>query len=288
MLRVGNTAPYAYGTNTEIADIPTLHSTDLVHWKVGKDAMPAPAPWVQSDIWAPVVYRGANGKYELYFAARYAKVNHRMHRVRDQFLTDRAVHQPRHQTADLPGGTWGSIDPDVFRDGKGSTYVLWKNDGNCCGFATWLWAQRANANATKLVGKPVKLDYEQQAWEGILIEAPFMWKHGGKYFLFFSANDYASYDYAVGYATCNSPMGPCADAKNNPILKTNCGAVGPGGETIITDARGQTWMLYHAWAPSAVGDNSVGRRLWIDKLNWKNGKPVVHGPTCTSQPAPST
>jgi len=27
----------------------------------------------------------------------------------------------------------GDIDPDVFRDSNGRVYLLWKNDGNCCG-----------------------------------------------------------------------------------------------------------------------------------------------------------
>lgn len=39
-----------------------------------------------------------------------------------------------------------------------------------------------------------------------------MMKHGNgpqPYYLFYSANWYASYQYAVGYATCTTPVGPC-------------------------------------------------------------------------------
>ena len=182
----------------------------------------------------------------------------------------------------------GDIDPAHFKDSNGRLYFLWKNDGNCCGFDTYLYSQALSSDGLKLAGKPVKLLKQSASWEGNVVEAPFMWKQNGKYYLFFSANGYNTYNYAVGYAICKGPLGPCTQGSGNPILKSNCNAAGPGGETIITDAKGQTWMLYHAWKPSAVDDLTVGRWLWLDRLDWKNGRPTVHGPTCTAQPAPAT
>jgi beta-xylosidase len=286
ILKVGKTY-YAYGTNTATAVIPVLTSTDLVHWKSHGDAMPVTARWVASDVWAPQVFQASSNKFVLYFAARYNTAQHQC----VGFATSSKPTGPFKSTATKPAicqsTLGGDIDPDVFRD-KNQTYVLWKNDGNCCGITTWLWAQKASADGTKLVGKPVKLDSNKQGWEGSLIEAPFMWKHGSTYYLFFSANDYASYNYSVGYAACKTPMGPCTDATNNPLVISKCAAAGPGGETIFSDAKGQTWMMYHAWKSTSVGDEGVGRQLWIDRLDWKNNKPVVHGPTCTAQPAPAT
>jgi beta-xylosidase len=287
VIRVGKTY-YAYATTTDNEDIATLTSTDLVHWKAGKDALPVPPLWAVSDYWAPQVFESSPGHFVLWFAAADMAVGGQ-HCV--GFATANSPKGPFKSSAKkaaiCDSNQGGDIDPDVFRD-KGQTYVLWKNDGNSMGVTTWLWAQKANAAATKLVGKPVKLDYNHQSWEGNLIEAPFMWKHGGTYFLFFSANAYNSYNYAVGYATCKSPLGPCTDNPKNPILTSNCDAAGPGGETIITDTQGQTWMVYHAWKSSAVGDETVGRLLWIDRLSWPHNKPVVHGPTCKAQLAPAT
>jgi beta-xylosidase len=286
IIRVGKTY-YAYGTNTETAVIPTLSSTDLIHWKAGKDAMPATPRWVASDVWAPQVFQASAHKFVLYFAAYdSAAVHHCVGFATSSKPTGPFISHAR-KASICQSNLGGDIDPDVFRD-RGQTYVLWKNDGNCCGITTWLWAQKASADGTKLEGKPVKLESNMQAWEGILVEAPFMWKHEGTYFLFFSANDYASYNYAVGYAICKTPMGPCNDGSSTPILTSKCTAAGPGGETIFTDAKGQTWMMYHAWKSTAVGDDGVGRQLWIDRLDWKGNRPVVHGPTCTAQPAPST
>ena len=103
-----------------------------------------------------------------------------------------------------------------------------------------------------------------------------MVQHEGGYYLFYSGGHFNEDNYAVGYATCNGPLGPCADAPENPILSTHCRAHGPGHNTFADG-----WILYHAWNPS-----HTKRELWIDRLDWKDGKPVVHGPTCTAQSAP--
>lgn len=287
VLKAGTTY-YAYATNSDSVDIPTLHSHDLVHWTAGHDAFPVPPRWVSSDIWAPAVFHGSTGKYVMYYAARDAAVGHE--------CVGRAVATspvgPFIDRSSKPvlcqASLGGDIDPDVFRDGSGHVYLLWKNDGNCCGVPVHLYSQGLSSDGLTLHGKSARLLTNDASWEGDLIEAPFMWEHSGKYYLFFSANNYASFSYAVGYATCKGPLGPCSDGPGNPILSSKCQAAGPGGETIITDAAGQTWMLYHAWKASAVDDSTVGRQLWMDRLDWKNGRPVVHGPTCTTQSGPAT
>jgi hypothetical protein len=38
--------------------------------------------------------------------------------------------------------------------------------------------------------------------------------------------------------------------------------------------------------PDAVGQEPPGRFMWIDRLIWEDGKPVVQGPTSAPQPAP--
>jgi beta-xylosidase len=286
VLKMGATY-YAYSTNSGTQDIPTLVSHDLVHWKAGKDAFPVPPRWVSSNIWAPDVYHRPDGKYVLYYAGHDIAVNHQCigHGVSSSpagpFI-DRSARPFICQAA-----LGGDIDPAHFVDSSGAVYLLWKNDGNCCGETTYLFSQRMSADGLRLLGKPARLLSEDASWEGNLIEAPSMWEQAGKYYLFFSANNYASFDYAVGYATCKGPQGPCKDAPENPILISKCNAAGPGGETIVTDGKGQTWFVYHAWRASAVDDPTVGRLLWLDRLKWKNGRPVVAGPTCTAQPAPA-
>ena len=59
-----------------------------------------------------------------------------------------------------------------------------------------------------MTGAPAKLIKEDQPWEGNLIEAPTLFRHGSRYYLFYSANAYNTCDYAVGYAVADSVTGP--------------------------------------------------------------------------------
>lgn len=286
VLRVGGTY-YAYATNTALENVQTLRSSDLVHWRRGKDAMPELAPWtLRGRTWAPEVVRLSSHRYVLYYTARSFDL--------DAQCVGRAASSspagPFRDRSTKPlvcqKAEGGSIDASPFRDPSGRLYLLWKNDGNCCGKKTYLYAQRLSSLGLSLVGKRVRLVKNDAAWEGTTVEAPTMWKQGGKYFLFFSANVYNTEFYAVGYATCRGPLGPCSDSKDNPILTSKCRAVGPGHQTLIRDRRGRVWIVYHAWVPGKVGSVTPGRVLWIDRLEWRGGKPVVHGPTCTPQPSP--
>lgn len=286
VLRAGGTF-YAYATNSAFSNVQTLRSSDLVHWRRGGDAMPNLAPWtLRGRTWAPEVIRLSARRYVLYYTAR-------------SFALD--VQCVGHATASSPVGPFvdhaakplvcqkaegGSIDASPFRDTNGRLYLLWKNDGNCCGKKTYLYAQRLTSSGLRLVGRRARLIHNDAAWEGTTVEAPTLWKQGGKYFLFFSANVYNTEFYGVGYATCRGPLGPCSDSKENPILASKCRAVGPGHQTLIRDRRGRVWIVYHAWVPGKVGSVAPGRVLWLDRVEWRGGKPVTHGPTCKAQPAP--
>ena len=56
--------------------------------------------------------------------------------------------------------------------------------------------------------------------EGVLVEAPTLWKHDGKYYLFYSANAYNNPRYAMGYAVSDNLLGPYRKAPQ-PLLKTD-------------------------------------------------------------------
>lgn len=141
-----------------------------------------------------------------------------------------------------------------------------------------------------LVGEPTRLVRNDNAWEGRVVEAPTMLKHDDKYYLFFSGNDYAGPPYAVGYATCDSPVGPCEDAPENPILESKMDkpplVVGPGHQTVF-QVGDQTWIAYHAWEVGSNGLRGGRRFMYLDKIDWKDGKPDVLGPTLVPQPVPA-
>ena len=288
VLRAGDTY-WAYGTQGPEGNIQVLRSSDLVHWRRAGDALPQLPDWATSgNTWAPEVLRLRDGTFVLYYVAYATHVGR-------QCVGRAVARAPQGPFRDRASGPFvcqpdegGSIDPDPFRDSDGSLYLLWKNDGNCCGKATYLYSQRLSADASRLVGRPARLlTADQWQWEGSLIEAPTLWKEAGRYYLFFSASVYNSPDYAVGYATCAGPLGPCKASPRNPILKTTCRAAGPGHQAIVRAPDGREWLVYHAWPPKAIGASTPGRQLWIDRLEWKNGAPVVEGPTCGPQRAPS-
>ncbi|WP_310469171.1 glycoside hydrolase family 43 protein [Sphingomonas sp.] len=284
----------AYATNDGI-NLPMLTSRDLVTWapvgdpaNPGKrlDGMPALAPWVKEGFtWAPEVMRIGN-RWLLYYTAN--------HRKKDVQCIGVAV-------ADAPTGPFrdsspepmvcqfnegGSIDANPFRDADGKLYLYWKSDGNRVGKGTWIWGQPLSADGLTVTGAPVGLIRDDQKWENKLVEAPTMVRSPTGYAMFFSAAYYGwnaderLSPYAMGYATCQGPLGPCVDAPNNPILfsfrdkELGC-LSGPGHQSIF-QAKGQNYVTFHAWAAtSSCRKAADARYLYVAPLYWKDGKPEI-------------
>ena len=263
VLKVGDTY-YAYATNGNGKQVQTATSQDLVLWRPGPDALPHVAErWsFNGQTWAPEVLR-IGDRYVLYYATNQQIGRAVATTPLGPFVDD--------STAPLVAAPQlgGAIDPSPFRDDDGSLYLYWKNDGNAIGVKTKIWVQRLSPDGLRVVGPAFQTgEKNDAAWEGQVVEAPEMVEHDGRYDLFYSGSDYASDAYAVGYATCESAMGPCVDATENPILATACEAHGPGHNAVFG-----TWTAYHAWNAA-----HTRRQLWISKLDWKHGKPDVEGP----------
>ena len=282
---------YAYATNASGKNIQVARSEDLVTWRVLVDAMPALPSWARlggSLVWAPEVMQ-IGDKYVLYYTARDKESDRQCVGVAVSDKPEGRFVDSNDRPFVCQAEEGGTIDAHPFRDGD-KLYLYYKNDGNCCNMATWLYVQELAPDGLSLVGEPVRLVRNDRAWEGGVVEAPTMWKHDGKYYLFFSANSYAGMEYAVGYATCDSPVGPCQDAEENPILASKMDVrppiVGPGHQTIITDDDGETWLVYHVWEITSAGLRGNARHMWMDKLVWEGDKPVVKGPTSGPQEVP--
>lgn len=287
VLKVGSTF-YAYATNAGGKNIQVTSSTDLVNWKTPAEAMPILPPWANPDstlVWAPEV-ASVNGHYDLYFTARDSVSNKQCVGVATGDQPDKFSSNSQQPLVCHPN-QGGDIDQDVFRDTDGKLYLYYKNDGNCCGLTTHIFVQSLTSDGLNVSGQPIQLISNDQSWEGAVIEAPTMFKHDGNYYLFFSGNDYSGLNYAVGYATCKAATGPCQQASENPILKSSLNkppVIGPGHQALL-QVGNQTWMFYHAWEVTAAGKGDR-RLLWMDKVDWVNGKPQVEGPTTKPQPVP--
>ncbi|MGH3731451.1 MAG: glycoside hydrolase family 43 protein [Micromonosporaceae bacterium] len=286
VLKVGATY-YAYGTNDGVRNVPLLTSKDLVHWSEPAETLPELGTWVTPGFtWAPEVLKVADDRYVMYYTARDTET--------DLQCVGAAVASspegPFVDDADKPliceADEGGSIDASPFRDEDGKLYLYWKNDGNHIGVPTHLYGQRLSEDGATLTRERVKLLTNYADWQAHVIEAPQMHRRHGGHILLYSANAYDKDVYAVGYARCEGPLGPCHDAEENPILKTGPGAAGPGHCSMVEGPDGKDWLLYHAWPPDAIGSAQPGRVMWLDRVDWVDGKPVVRGPTKDPQPAP--
>jgi len=123
-----------------------------------------------------------------------------------------------------------------------------------------------------------------------VVEAPSMVRRPDGYVLFFSANhfgweaDQRFSNYAIGYARCEGPLGPCRDAPENPILASRFDRVtgclsGPGHPTVIA-GRGRDHIAFHAWAATKrCTKAAVERRdLYVAPIDWNGATPVI-GPS---------
>lgn len=276
---------YAYATNTGSTNVQAAVSDDLVTWSALPDALPTLPPWAEPGrTWAPEVTTSADGQsYVMYMTADDRASDKQCIGV----ATSSAPEGPFESASDQPLicqlDEGGSIDASSFVDEDGTRYVLWKNDGNCCGFTTYLYLQRVSADGLTLEGEPTRLLNNDQAWEGRLVEAPTLWKQDGRYYLFYSANDYSGLNYAIGLASADTITGPYTKA-DGPFLSSDLktgGAFGPGGQDIVRDKDQETWLIYHSW------DTTIAyRHMQIDELVWQDGMPMVKGPDRGPQPKP--
>jgi len=273
---------WAVATNGNGSNVQTLHSTDLTSWEPGPDALPALPEWTNAGkVWAPEVANRGSG-FALYYTTR--GLDPSVQCVAVALGTE--PEGPYTDDSDRPlvcqQKQGGSIDAHPFVDADGKQYLYWKNDGNAVGVDTYISVARLDDSGTRLVGKPKRLFKQDLPWEGNLVEGPFVWEVGGRFHLFYSANDYGSDNYAVGHAVADSPLGPFTkDAE--PVLASNEVAAGPGHCSLF-EHDGRVWMVYHAWTPGEIGGDFPGRSMWLSEVTFADDGSVAVVPPTTDYP----
>jgi beta-xylosidase len=171
-------------------------------------------------------------------------------------------------------GLGGSIDPSAFVASDGSAYLLWKSEGEVVGSGAQLWSRKLGDDFTSFDGDAHAIEGVDRAWEGRTIEGPSMAEANGKFYLFYSGNDWQTEDYAEGWAVCEQPIGPCTKPANNVLLKKHDAIAGPGGGEVFMAPGGQLFLSYHAWTQGYVGYLNR-RQLHVDRLSFGGGVPQV-------------
>jgi len=281
-------AYYAFATGTQGRHLQVARSRDLASWTPLGDPLPRLPDWARDDgglTWAPSVLARRDG-YVLYYTTRHAAsgfqcISRAVARQPAGPYVDRS---PRPLVCQVGGGgrqrdaLCGSIDPSPFVDAGGAAYLLWKSDENslACRTAPRIWSQRLPDDGRALVGHPHALLERDRSWEGEIVEAPSMALHDGRYYLFYSANWYASSEYAIGYATCEGPTGGCTKVTlGAPFLASTGTMLGPGGQELFTGADGAKYMAYHAWtAPRTTYAQGGARSLRLARIDFgHDGQP---------------
>lgn len=261
-------AYYGYATNAGGGTIQAVASEDLEEWWWLGDALPELPSWASPNAtWAPsVLVRGTT--VVAYYTARHAASGH-------QCLSVAVAGSPAGPFTDDSDGPLvcqadhrGSIDPSPVLDADGHPWLVWKAES-----PAEIWSQRLTDDGLALTGEPSRLLVVDQPWEGTVVEGPSMVEADGAYQLFYSGNNWNSGDYAVGWATCDTPAGPCRKGAG-PVLSTGGGLAGPGGQELFRDEDGRLRMAYHAWLEGEVGYPNR-RLLQLATVRFEDGRPVI-------------
>jgi beta-xylosidase len=272
---------FAYATNAGGSNVQVMSSVDLVAWRPLSDALPALPGWAQAgNTWAPSVAATA-GSFVLYYTVRVTPP-----RSRDpgrQAISVATSPQPEGPFTDVSDGPLifqldqgGSIDPSPFTDSDGSRYLVWKADANALNRPSTLWGQPLSEDGLVLTGSATKLLDFDAPWEDPLIEAPSLVQTDGRYYLFYSANWWASGNYAVGYAVGGAPLGPYDKiTTSGPWFASDADVAGPGGQEFFVDHGGALRIAYHGWQPGQVGYPAGVRTLRLGRLAFDGLVPTL-------------
>ena len=284
---------YAYGT-PKSGGVPVLRSSDLANWEEAGEAIGAPRPGLAH--WAPEVAYD-NGRFFLYYSTGGHEGENQRLRIASgtsptgPFDNDHGILDP-----DDPF----TIDAHPFLDDDGCWYLFYSRDfldGEPVG--TGIVVDRL-VDMTTLAGEWTTVMrphaewhlYERdrrwydRVWDWYTVEGPFVRKHDGRYWCFYSGGAWKAENYGVSSAVADSPMGPYQPveaADTADVLRTVAGeVVGPGhGSVAVAPDNVTEYLLYHAWDVE-----HTGRFLHIDRLVWDEGRPQSPGPRVDEQSCP--
>jgi xylan 1,4-beta-xylosidase len=261
-------AYYAYATPTKWGHqdrtFPVLASTDLRHWHLLGQALPATPRWASGDVWAPSVL-AARGRYFLYYSAL---------RRRD------GVHCLAVATASRPAGPFrdhgpiacrdarasGYIDPAAMMD-RGRGYLYFSVDGPRHSVSVLTLDRsllRVRGPRRSLIG-PARSWLRSSGTE--TVEAPWPVRRGRRFYLFYSAGCWCS-DYRMGWAVADRPTGPFRLSPRNPMISGQAGLLAPGGGSVVSGPGGTSTLVFHAWTGTPDYDLGGIRTLRTVRLGW--------------------
>lgn len=290
ILKDGDTY-YMYATSMPSLGFKVWQSENLVEWEekgIAYNHNYQSEKWAVSDFWAPEVIQ-KDDMYYLVFSARNFGGS-----LKTTIATSNSPTGPFiDTTVDIIGKEGSYIDGHIFIDDDETPYLYYVKDNfeNIIEgkHISHIYVQQMSDDLLSLVGEANLILEPDQDWENPTgdyqwNEGPFIVKNENRYYLMYSANFFASSDYAVGYAVANNPMGPFEKSEINPILSSDLtnGISGPGHNSVTRGLDNKTlYAVYHIHTDPT--NPSGNRRMAIDRLYFEDGKMKIEGPTTTSQ-----
>ena len=303
MIRQGDTY-YIFATGPGIA---VWSSPDRVHWKHEKPVFAEPPAWAldaiptfRGHIWAPDISY-YDGKYFLYYSVSAFGKNTSCIGVATNVTLD--PNDPKFKWEDhgkviqsVPGQTnWNAIDPNLITDDDGKPFLafgsFWEGLKLVQLTPDRLHAAQSLAHLPTIASRkkdpaapnpPAPPGNPEEAG-GNAIEAPFLFRHGGDYFLFASI-DYccrgAKSDYKMIVGRAKSLAGPYLDRTGTDLARGGGTLLLAGdakwygvGHNAVCTFDGVDYLIFHGYDAS---DERARSKLRIEKITWDaTGWPVV-------------
>ena len=309
---------YMYGTTDSDNGYSAYRSKDLAGWEsVGVVYEGhAEGSWTESCFWAPEVYE-RDGKYYMFFSSNWK--DNPTNELENFRIGVAVADSPAGPFKDMynrpvfdPG--YPIIDADVFFDEDGRCYLYYSR---CCykhpvesevaAWAreqglfneieeSWIYGVELKPDFSGVEGEPVMLlcppkemSDAQSEWESRSVtcgeanrrwtEGSFMIKKDGTYYMMYSANFFGGENYAIGYATSDSPLGPFTKSADNPVLQKNTAEggdiTGVGHNSVTRSRDGRTMYCVFHGRTSATGDERV---VFITPMEVKDGHLIITKP----------
>lgn len=286
---------YGYGTTDPLREgertphrIPMARSTDLVHWTYVGDAFTGVPSYARptAALWAPDVRR-LGGRWVMYVTVTETQpdggsaigvATAPTPTGPWTFAAAPAV-PPR---AAPGGGWWWTFDPAQLTTPDGRKYLYYGS------YFGGIWVSELTADGLRITGAATRVAIDNK------FEGAYVVRRAGWYYLFASSANCCAgptTGYSVSVGRSRSPLGPFTDrdglrldvsrAGGTPVIAPNGNRwVGTGHNGLITDRRGQDWLVYHAidradpYLDEPFGINE--RPMLIDRLDWIGGWPTVN------------
>ena len=273
---------YCYATSF-VKGVYVWQSEDLVHWSEPTLCFDASEHWGDCDYWAPeVIFH--KGKFVMHYSARITAKN------RTLYLGAAVSDSPTGPFVDVHGGPmfdlgYATIDGSVLVTDEGNYFYYSRDcsqniiDGVK---VSQLYCVELDDTLTRAVGEHRLITTPTYDWElksapsnHLWNEGPNVIRLGNRYVMNYSANCYATCDYAICIAVADSPMGPwIKQPEANPVLTQRDSLFGAGHNAFFTAKDGRLMTAFHVQTnPEKPGGN---RRVCIGEVRFTERDGVLY------------